>query len=309
MFKRLKKVMISMLLFALVLPLVNSGGLVASAAATFIMPAEGTLSSGYGMRDGVMHHGIDISKSGTVPIYASAGGTVSRSYISITYGEVVMIQHTINGELYETVYAHMQTGSRKVSEGQSVKQGQLIGYMGNTGQSYGQHLHFEIHKGTWNSSKSNSVNPLLYIGQDLGQPNEPIVHTYDGSWAWLRIDSASGADQVNLFGHPGYGLLSNKAINGSAYKVYDKQKSTVDGHYYYNIGNSQWVHEDNVGEFHQYVATVDYQWAVNVYDAPNGNYKGRLEPGSSYKVYKAKDGWYDLGNSTWIKQEYVKVIR
>jgi murein DD-endopeptidase MepM/ murein hydrolase activator NlpD len=53
--------------------------------------------------------------------------------------------------------------SRKVSEGAVVAKGQQIGIMGNTGHSFGQHLHFELHKGPWNYSKSNAVNPLNYI--------------------------------------------------------------------------------------------------------------------------------------------------
>lgn len=316
MVKRLRKVMVSLLVFALVLPFVNLGANYAQAAVTFIKPAEGIYYSLFREAGRPDHHGVDITKSGYVPIKASASGTVIYSGFHTNsggapgYGNLVAIRHNIDGETFITKYAHMKY-TPLVSVGQTVSQGQVIGEMGSTGDSTGQHLHFEILRGTTNmwAASTHAVNPLNYIDNDYNPPSDPTYHTYDGSWAWIRIDSASGADKVNLFGHPGYGLLTNKANNGSAYKVYDKQKSDVDGRYYYNIGNSQWVHEDNVGEFHQYVATVDYKWAVNVYDAPNGNYKSRLEPGSSYKVYKAKDGWYDLGNSTWIKQEYVKVVR
>ncbi|WP_234415828.1 M23 family metallopeptidase [Bacillus thuringiensis] len=45
-----------------------------------------------------------------------------------------------------------------------MKQGQQLGIMGNTGQSEGQHLHFEIHKGEWNAQKSNAMDPKIYIG-------------------------------------------------------------------------------------------------------------------------------------------------
>ncbi|WP_088116072.1 M23 family metallopeptidase [Bacillus thuringiensis] len=57
-----------------------------------------------------------------------------------------------------------QLKSRSVSAGQKVKQGQQLGIMGNTGQSEGQHLHFEIHKGEWNAQKSNAMDPKIYIG-------------------------------------------------------------------------------------------------------------------------------------------------
>ncbi len=59
----------------------------------------------------------------------------------------------------------MRSGSRTVKEGDSVTQGQTIGVMGETGQAYGQHLHFEMHKGGWNINKSNAVNPLDYLGK------------------------------------------------------------------------------------------------------------------------------------------------
>ncbi|WP_052363627.1 M23 family metallopeptidase [Geomicrobium sp. JCM 19037] len=99
-----------------------------------------------------------------MPIRAAAGGTVTRSGWMNGYGETIILRHTINGRTYETLYAHMRSGSRRVSTGQSVAQGQQIGVMGNTGQSTGQHLHFEIHRGgPWNNAKSNAVNPRNYI--------------------------------------------------------------------------------------------------------------------------------------------------
>ncbi|WP_416826800.1 murein hydrolase activator EnvC family protein [Ectobacillus polymachus] len=128
----------------------------------FIKPAQGVISSGFGPRDGgQMHFGVDIAASGTVPIVAAADGVVIKSYLSSSYGNVVFLAHSINGKTYTTVYAHMQ--NRMVSEGQVVKQGQQLGLMGSTGESTGQHLHFELHIGEWNMAKSNAVDPLPYI--------------------------------------------------------------------------------------------------------------------------------------------------
>lgn len=101
---------------------------------------------------------MDIAASGIVPIYAAADGVVIRSYYSTSYGNAVFISHSINGQIYTTVYAHMR--NREVSEGQVVSKGQQIGLMGNTGRSYGQHLHFELHRGEWNLSKTNAINPV-----------------------------------------------------------------------------------------------------------------------------------------------------
>ncbi|EOP91554.1 hypothetical protein IGM_01968, partial [Bacillus cereus HuB4-4] len=127
----------------------------------FIKPAEGRYTSGFGKRGGQMHYGQDIVASGSVPIVAAADGEVIRSYYSESYGNAIFISHNINGKNYTTVYAHLS--SRAVSAGQKVKQGQKIGIMGNTGQSEGQHLHFEIHIGEWNGQKSNAVDPKPYI--------------------------------------------------------------------------------------------------------------------------------------------------
>ncbi|WP_143118238.1 M23 family metallopeptidase, partial [Shouchella clausii] len=65
------------------------------------------------------------------PIVASASGTVIRSHYSSSYGNVVYISHNINGQVYTTLYAHME--SRLVSAGQSVSKGQQIGTLGTTG--------------------------------------------------------------------------------------------------------------------------------------------------------------------------------
>ncbi|WP_368197149.1 murein hydrolase activator EnvC [Bacillus pumilus] len=127
----------------------------------FIKPAAGRFSSGFGGRSGGNHFGLDIAAKGTVSVVAAASGTVTNSSYSSSYGNVIFITHNINGQTFQTVYAHLST--RSVSTGQRVEQGQFLGYMGNTGQSDGQHLHFEIHKGLWNGAKSNAVNPAQYI--------------------------------------------------------------------------------------------------------------------------------------------------
>ena len=134
-------------------PAVSSG--------TFTRPSAGYVSSTMGERWNKQHAGIDIAASGTVPVVAAADGVVSRSYFSSSYGNVVFVTHNISGQTWTTVYAHLS--SRQASNGAVVAKGQQIGIMGNTGHSYGQHLHFELHKGTWNYSKSNAVNPLSYI--------------------------------------------------------------------------------------------------------------------------------------------------
>jgi len=131
-----------------------------------IWPAKGRISSPFGPRNGRMHNGIDIAASGNVPIYSVMPGKVLRSYFHVYGGESIIIEHNVNGQYWLTLYAHLRENSRLVQAGDVVMQGEQIGWMGNTGRSTGQHLHFELHKGPWNQERSNAVNPLNYL------PNE-----------------------------------------------------------------------------------------------------------------------------------------
>jgi LysM repeat protein len=124
----------------------------------WIWPTDGVISDTYGTRLG-QHKGIDIAGNLNTPILAVDNGEVVKSYYSDTYGHVVFIKHANN---IETVYAHLN--KRNVVEGQSVKQGETIGYMGDTGQSNGVHLHFEAHQYEWTYEKENALNPTLLLG-------------------------------------------------------------------------------------------------------------------------------------------------
>jgi len=88
------------------------------------------------------HTGIDIAAAGGTPIYAAKGGQVITSAYHWSYGNYVVLDH---GGGNTTLYAHMSR--RAVSEGQMVTQGQTIGYVGNTGNSKGNHLHLEVRVG------------------------------------------------------------------------------------------------------------------------------------------------------------------
>ena len=149
--------------------------------ATFIYPTKvRRMTSGFRTKARPNHHGVDFAQAGTHEIYAVADGEVSRSYTSSSYGEVVFILHKINGVTWETVYAHLRKGSRRVKAGDKIKQGQVIGIMGSTGDSTGQHLHFELHKGRWNINKTNAVDPMKYLGKDLYPKKQYITYTVKG---------------------------------------------------------------------------------------------------------------------------------
>ncbi|MCD8509764.1 MAG: peptidoglycan DD-metalloendopeptidase family protein [Bacillus sp. (in: Bacteria)] len=126
-------------------------------------PATGRITSGYGMRWGRMHFGIDIGQGGrsNVPIVAAESGIVTYAGWMNGYGNTILITHIIEGRQVTTLYAHL--ASFNVSNGQTVSRGQQIAIMGNTGDSTGPHLHFEVHEGNWNAAKSNARNPMNYI--------------------------------------------------------------------------------------------------------------------------------------------------
>ncbi len=125
-----------------------------TSSASYIWPAKGVLTSGYGWRWGRMHRGIDIANGVGTPIYASAPGLVERAgWNNGGYGNVVDIRHP-DGSM--TRYGH---NSRiLVQVGQQVEQGQTIAAMGSTGFSTGPHSHFEVHP-----AGKGAVNPIAFL--------------------------------------------------------------------------------------------------------------------------------------------------
>lgn len=117
---------------------------------TFHYPTGNTsrVSSHFGPRRRRFHYGLDLAEPTGEPIYAVFDGVVRISKYNRSYGNLVVIRHN-NG--LETYYAHMSR--RDVVPGDPVKAGDVIGLCGNTGRSYGSHLHFEIRY------QGNAMNP------------------------------------------------------------------------------------------------------------------------------------------------------
>lgn len=136
-----------------------------SGGGKFIRPASGRITSEFTNRIHPIygyyerHNGIDMANSTGTPVYASAGGTVIKSGYNPSFGNVIFISHYMDGKVYTTVYAHLS--KLRVSFGEEVQQGQLIGDIGSTGDSTGPHLHFQIHEGEYSSS--TAVNPRKYV--------------------------------------------------------------------------------------------------------------------------------------------------
>lgn len=125
---------------------------VTTGAVRWPFPYAVAITDGFGPRylcDGCsnFHKGVDFVPGEGAPIYAIADGVVIQALEDVAsgYGNHVVIQHTINGQPVESLYAHMLSGSRAVNVGDVVKVGDFLGLVGNTGTSFGSHLHFEIH--------------------------------------------------------------------------------------------------------------------------------------------------------------------
>ncbi|HET8817657.1 MAG TPA: M23 family metallopeptidase [Pseudidiomarina sp.] len=97
------------------------------------------------------HKGIDFSAPVGTPIMAAGRGVVKRANRFSSFGNTVIIDH---GNGYETLYAHLNGFKKGLRVGDKVKQGDVIGYLGNTGLSAGRHLHYEVHK------DGRAINPL-----------------------------------------------------------------------------------------------------------------------------------------------------
>jgi murein DD-endopeptidase MepM/ murein hydrolase activator NlpD len=120
-----------------------------------IWPVDGPVVSGFGMRWGRMHEGIDIAVPAGTPIRAAASGNVvllQSEAESGGYGNFTCLDH---GGGLQTCYAHQSAFA--VSAGQSVSQGDVIGYVGCTGHCFGDHLHFEVRIG------GAPTDPLGYL--------------------------------------------------------------------------------------------------------------------------------------------------
>ena len=120
--------------------------------AGLIWPVSGPVVSPFGMRWGRMHEGIDIAVGYGTPIHAAASGRVVYAGWMSGYGNLVAIDH---GNGLSTAYGHQSRIA--VSNGQTVSQGQVIGYVGCTGHCFGPHLHFEVR------INGTPVDPMGYL--------------------------------------------------------------------------------------------------------------------------------------------------
>jgi murein DD-endopeptidase MepM/ murein hydrolase activator NlpD len=131
----------------------RQGGATATpSSAGLIWPVSAPVTSPFGWRWGRMHQGIDLGASEGTPIKSAASGTIIYCGWESGYGNLTVIDH---GGNLATAYGHQS--SIAVTCGQQVAQGEVIGYVGNTGHSTGPHLHFEVR------INGEPVDPLGYL--------------------------------------------------------------------------------------------------------------------------------------------------
>lgn len=128
-----------------------------------IWPVKGVVTAGYGYRlspftaQREMHEGLDIAAPLGTPIQVTADGIVSFTGPLSAFGNVVFINH---GHGFTTFYAHIKTS--RVKEGQQVKRGDVIAYVGMTGRTTGPHVHYEV------QVNGTTVNPVKYVVDPAG---------------------------------------------------------------------------------------------------------------------------------------------
>jgi len=165
----------------LVIPGAYQAGAVARADRTSVSPyhgaresrqfdwpvRQGVVSSGYGMRGGAMHDGVDIAAPAGTPVHAADRGVVIFSGQLHGYGNTIIIRHDNH---YATVYGHNEVNL--VREGDQVARGQTIGKIGNSGRATGDHLHFEVRR------DNVARNPLAFLPPP--EPATAITFAADG---------------------------------------------------------------------------------------------------------------------------------
>lgn len=197
----------------------------------FIKPCEGRVTSHYSplrknpvTGDWKAHKGIDYGKDGSPDIHAAAQGTVTRATVIGGYGNTVTIAHVINGQKYETLYAHLK--SIKVKVGQVVKQGQLIGVKGSTGNSTGVHLHFEVHKPTYGPGQPNAIDPFPLVVDPEVKELQQTLRTLGYNLVADGIAGSTTENAVKIFQQVN-GLVSDGIVGAKTLEVLNQKVKEV----------------------------------------------------------------------------------
>lgn len=241
------------------------------------------------------HTGVDLSLSCGTPIFAAQGGVVESAGTEGGYGNSVVIKHG-NGEFY-TRYGHMS--SFNVSSGQTVSKGQKIGVTGNTGNSGGCHLHFEVRKSSTfgdavsainNYFNASSSNLYTRIGRNMNVSDE-FKQNCGSMWQGDPIGESIGSDDSLVSG--GYSGSSNFSTSGSQCCVSTTPTTGTGGY----CPNGITVEGSGTLDINDYIAGV--VTAENSYEE-NGNIeasKANAVAARTYAINRTNNCQDKIGNS------------
>lgn len=146
------------------------------------MPIAGHVTSPFGPRKGRMHYGVDLKLRTGDPVMSAFSGMVRISRYNSTFGHVVVVRH-YNG--LETLYAHLS--KRLVEPGQLIEAGDTLGLGGNTGRSYGSHLHFEVR------FLDQPIDPSEVFDLERGELKAKTFDIHKGTFAAIAAARADAA--------------------------------------------------------------------------------------------------------------------
>lgn len=221
------------------------------------------------------HYGLDLGWNNNYcegrnqPIYASADGTIhsikDNDTTGKSWGNFIKINH--GGNEY-TLYAHLKTGSLLVRVGDKVKQGQRIATMGTTGESQGNHLHFEIYKGGTGTNYRVDPLPLTYVfeGQIVHRDDQRIVKYYTPITPSVARDTNKDQIKTLKYVNVRAGAGTNQTILGQvdAGNIYNFTETKANGEYtWYKIAEGQWIAQDKANTYLEVLLKEKTQEANN----------------------------------------------
>ena len=233
--------------------------------------ANDIVGGGYTLDNVVAH------SEGKVIFFQDGYNNMPGSAGNASYGNCVKIDH---GNGYYTLYAHMQKGL-SVRNGDYVKKGQVLGYMGNSGNANGAHLHFEVWK------DGVRINPTNYLDNDL--PN--VKKDYTGTITYQAYTN-KWLPEVNKCDHTndGYAGLNNETISGFRCKPQFGELI-----YKAHIKNGQWLDEVNSKDY----SKNDGSSYAGLYGNPIDMIKIKSTKGwVKYRVKTIEDGWLE-----WVESK------
>lgn len=241
------------------------------------------------------HNGIDIVNKGYTlgNIVAHSDGIVvgyrrnHNSFESGSYGNYVKIKHN-NG--YYTLYAHMAYNTVTVTDGQRVTKGQVLGYMGNTGESYGGHLHFEVR-----NDKDVRIDPTPYLNSDLpgNAPAPKPTPTPTGERSIGEVVTINGV----YVSSDSTERLNPLITKGPILKIIKGARNP------YLVGTIGWVNDSCITSGSSVIikTITNCSWLNLRTSASYGNniYKA-VEAGTKVEYYGMENGWAKIGYNNQI---------